>query len=210
MLKKHYLSCPAEIKGRFILRRFAVGESVMSAGETLSCVYLIVSGTVEVIGQGSRSELLNIGSYGAWELLGELEFFSRVPVQSSVRALTSCEMLQIPNEVFLQWLSTDNALCIHLLTMLSNRFVSLSSFTKVGVTGMLDQRVAYLLLTHTNEKGVLPFTKATLAERAGTSQRSLNRVLKKLSELGVVDSTTTLVKVLDKEVLTQLYTKQPH
>ncbi len=205
MLKDYFLSCPAPIKAQFVSRRYAAGETILYAGEALDCVYLIVSGRVEVIVPGMRSELLNIGAYGEWELLGELEFFSRVPVQSSVWAKTACEVMQIDGAVFLQWLNSDNALCICLLSMLSNRFVSLSSFAKVGVTGMLNQRVAYLLMTYADEKGVLPFSKATLAQRAGTSQRSLNRILKTLSEQGLVDCSTTLVKVLNAKGLDQIY-----
>lgn len=208
MLKDLYLRCPAAIKERFVLRRYTAGEIILHAGEKLECVYLIVSGKAEVFGTGSRAEQLTIGSYGEWEILGELEFFSHEPAQSSVRAQTPCELWQIANDVFMQWISVDNALCIQLLTILSTRFVSLSRFARVGVTGMLDQRIAYLLLTHADDKGVLPFSKAMLAQRAGTSQRSLNRVLKKLSAMGVVDCTTTLVKVLDKNTLTRIYTNQ--
>jgi len=80
-------------------RRVAPGEVVMARGEVDRSLFVIASGTVEVLvpdaGGEHRARELGPGS-----LLGEVAFFDGMPRSSTVRAVTPCEVLRLGPDAF--------------------------------------------------------------------------------------------------------------
>jgi CRP-like cAMP-binding protein len=80
-------------------RRFEAGDVVMERGEVDRSLFLVASGTVEVIvGEGRRNR--RVRELGPGSLLGEIAFFDGQPRSSTVRALTSCEVLRLGQDAF--------------------------------------------------------------------------------------------------------------
>jgi CRP/FNR family transcriptional regulator, cyclic AMP receptor protein len=80
-------------------RRLAPGEAVIARGEADRSLFVIASGTAEVLvpeaGGEQRARELGPGS-----VLGEVAFFDGMPRSSTVRAVTACEVLRLGPDAF--------------------------------------------------------------------------------------------------------------
>jgi SulP family sulfate permease len=80
-------------------RRFRAGDVVIAAGDVDRSLYLIASGSVEIlIGQGRRQR--RVREQGPGTILGEVAFFDGQPRSATVRALGDCELLRLSPDAF--------------------------------------------------------------------------------------------------------------
>jgi CRP/FNR family transcriptional regulator, cyclic AMP receptor protein len=80
-------------------RRFAAGDVVMARGEADRSLYLIASGSVDVLMSDGRDER-SVQVQGPGTILGEVAFFDGRPRSATVRALTDAEVLRLGTEGF--------------------------------------------------------------------------------------------------------------
>jgi CRP-like cAMP-binding protein len=80
-------------------RRCAPGDTVMAHGEVDRSLYVVVSGTVEVlVPDGRRARRIRVQGPGT--VLGDVAFFDGKPRSASVRALEPCEVLRLSPDAF--------------------------------------------------------------------------------------------------------------
>jgi CRP-like cAMP-binding protein len=106
-------------------RRFAAGETILTEGQSDRALWLLMSGTCEVLKAargGDHEQLAIIEAGGAF---GEMSFLQPAPHSASVRALTPVEVARITPEAFevLQGESPAAAYCLltQLVQLLSER-----------------------------------------------------------------------------------------
>ena len=80
-------------------RRFAAGDVVMTRGESDRSLYIIASGSVEVLVLDGRRER-PVRVQGPGTVLGEVAFFDGKPRSATVRALAASEVLRLSAEAF--------------------------------------------------------------------------------------------------------------
>ena len=79
--------------------RFASGDVVMARGEADRSLYLIASGSVEVlVGHGRKESAVRVQGPGT--ILGEVAFFDGMARSATVRALEASEVLSLSAEQF--------------------------------------------------------------------------------------------------------------
>jgi CRP/FNR family cyclic AMP-dependent transcriptional regulator len=80
-------------------RRFTAGAVIIATGEVDRALYLIASGSVEIIlGSGRRQR--RVREQGPGTILGEVAFFDGQPRSATVRALGDCEVLRLNHDAF--------------------------------------------------------------------------------------------------------------
>ncbi|MGH3837143.1 MAG: family 2B encapsulin nanocompartment shell protein [Pseudonocardiaceae bacterium] len=108
------------LAGRFVQREFAAGDTLVEAGQPANQLFLIAHGKVEKIGPGEFGEpavldLLVDGDYfGDQELAESLDTESHDTWGYSVRAVTACTVLTLPQQAFEEALGQSEALRDHL------------------------------------------------------------------------------------------------
>jgi 3-phenylpropionate/trans-cinnamate dioxygenase ferredoxin subunit len=102
-------------------RQFAAGELIMEEGRTGNGLYVLLSGSVEVV-QGIReSKPRRLRVLGPGEPFGEIALLGDWKRSASVRAIDDVECIGIDRWAFLAHLKTEPALAIRMLQMVAGR-----------------------------------------------------------------------------------------
>lgn len=75
--------------------RFPAGAAVIQQGDVGAGVYVVLTGSAEVVVAGPAGEPRELAVVGPGDLLGEVALFSGQPASSTVRALTDVEALAV-------------------------------------------------------------------------------------------------------------------
>lgn len=81
-------------------QRFSAGDVVVHAGETHPALYIVASGSLEVIGAGRRGRERRMAVIEQGSVFGEQSFFDGLPRSATVRALTAGELRSLTREAF--------------------------------------------------------------------------------------------------------------
>ena len=82
------------------VQRFRAGETLVRAGDTHPALFIVTSGSLEVLAEGERGEPRRIAVIEAGSVFGEQAFFDGLPRSASVRALTDGEVRSLTREAF--------------------------------------------------------------------------------------------------------------
>lgn len=121
------------------LDKFSKGEIVLRKGEPGKKLFIIVSGKVEVLGDGG----VNIASLGRGEVFGEMSLLSGEPVTATVKAKSPAKVLYLNGEYFRKMLGRFPPLQIYLARLLARRLAKANAVKieelSSGVTGKLSE-----------------------------------------------------------------------
>jgi CRP/FNR family transcriptional regulator, cyclic AMP receptor protein len=81
-------------------QRFRAGDVVVRAGETQPALYIVASGSLEVVGEGRRSKERRMAVIEQGSVFGEQSFFDGLPRSATVRALSDGELRSLTPEAF--------------------------------------------------------------------------------------------------------------
>ncbi len=81
-----------------------VGDYLLREGERSDAMYLLQKGSLAVIKRSINHEG-QIGTLYAGELVGEMSFLDKSPRSASVKAISECELVEIPHEKFTAFLN---------------------------------------------------------------------------------------------------------
>lgn len=79
------------------LIRLERDQLLLQEGATSTCMYWIQKGQLVVSKTSANGEIV-LGHLGSGELVGEISFLDNQPRSASVKALTDCELLEIPQD----------------------------------------------------------------------------------------------------------------
>ena len=102
--------------------RLPPGKSIMTAGETGLCMYVVLEGSVAVSVQGKVVERVGPGG-----VFGEMALIDRSPRAASAVAETSCVLLPISRKDFLALISNKPSFAVALLKNLADRLRFMTS-----------------------------------------------------------------------------------
>ena len=81
-------------------QRFRAGDVVVRAGETQPALYIVASGSLEVVGEGRRGKERRMAMIDQGSVFGEQSFFDGLPRSATVRALSDGELRSLTPEAF--------------------------------------------------------------------------------------------------------------
>jgi CRP-like cAMP-binding protein len=96
------------------------GAVIFREGATDSALYLVTSGSVEILKQSPRGRLCVLASVPAGKTLGEMSVIDAHPYSATAQAAEPTELVTVPREDFLRLLQEHPALGTRLLWKLSH------------------------------------------------------------------------------------------
>lgn len=113
------------------------GESIVSEGDTGTCMYVVQSGSVEAVkimnGKEVRLELLGPGGF-----FGEMALLQGERRAATVRAVDEARVLTVDKRTVLRRIKEDPFLAYHILTKLSDRIRGLNTRLEALLTNRED------------------------------------------------------------------------
>lgn len=107
-------------------RTFITGSFIIREGEIGNCAYLIQFGIVEVL-INTSDKPLKICEYGPGELIGEMAMIDHLPRTASIRALTTCELIEISHNDFTHRLKIADPILNQVMKLILKRYRELLS-----------------------------------------------------------------------------------
>lgn len=99
------------------LDKFSEGTTILKKGEPGNKLFIIISGEVEVIGDGG----VRIAVLGKGEVFGEMSLLSGDPVAATVKVVRNAKVLYLNGEYFRKLLNKFPSLQIYLARLLARR-----------------------------------------------------------------------------------------
>lgn len=175
----------------------AAGDTICREGQGVTTVWLVLEGEVKLVRHTTRGQLLLVDIMLRGEVFGAV-FYATDPVHPvSAVALKPTRLLALPLGILLEEMRSNpglqNALledtCLKLCQSIALRGLALEE---------LPIRVAAVLCRlHEKFGPVIPETRATLAELAGTTTESAIRVTRELQERGILRLHRGRIEILD-------------
>jgi len=202
-LPAHHLDAVLKIAVKKTLEK---GEHIFSEGDPGSGFYIVVEGQIKIykLSMEGKEHILHI--FGPGEPFGEVPVFSGDVFPASAEAVKKSGVLFFPRDRFISLINEDPTLALNMLAVLSKRLrqftVQIENLSLKEVPGRL---AGYLLLLSEEQQNqsevTLHISKGHLASFLGTIPETLSRILKKMSEQGLIQVNGRKIKILDFEGL---------
>lgn len=109
-------------------RVFGDGEPIIRQGEPGDCMYVIQSGRVEVVLEGTNGTI-RLSVLEAGDVFGEMALFTKESRSATVRALDQARVLTVDKKGFLKRVHQDPSLAFYILQKMSERIRKLNEET---------------------------------------------------------------------------------
>jgi CRP-like cAMP-binding protein len=191
-----------------IPRRYRRGEVVFHEGDLGDSVHLLATGRVAVRTTTPDGDSVTYAVAGPGEAFGELALLSADHRRTAtVVALEDTETLALRREQFERVRTRHPGVDRMLVEILAARVRRLSAHLVEALYVPVDKRVVRRLLVLCRQYGnggaqvALPLTQSELAEMAGATRPTVNKVLRTLENAEVIVLRRGAVHVLDRTAL---------
>ncbi len=181
-----------EVARSAMMRRFPRGQAVVHAGDRTDYVYFVLTGSLKVVVSDEDGREVILSILGQGELFGEMGIFGEHPRSASVVSVVPSDLVMLAKSDF-RHLMHDNfevawRMMCNLADRLRNADRTIESLALMDVYG----RVARLLLEMSEEVNgetlvVSKITKQDIAKMIGASREMVSRVMKDLSNQGLIE-----------------------
>lgn len=187
------------------------GEVLMNEGERLSDLYYLVAGRVKVTSSVHTGKFLLLRFNHPLTILGDLELVRDVVVQSQVTAVIDCVIMSIPADYIKQHEMSNPMFLQQLLKHISYKLQTSTTASRVNLLESVESRFASFLLSTVSSEPDNDFGQelqtmkiGEIADLLGTSHRHLNRVVKKLTEQGIIKREKSHLLIMDEQTLSDM------
>ncbi len=181
------------------------GETLFEQGDSADRFYMVVSGQIKLFrlspaGNEKIIEIITPGSTFAEALM----FLERPHYPVGAQALTAAEVISVDARDFTDMLRGSVDTCFLLLGDMSQRMRGLLREIDELSLHSATCRVAAYLVQQAQERGEqfdLPVAKQVLAARLSVKPETLSRIIKNLTERGIISIRNSRVSILDPRSL---------
>jgi CRP/FNR family transcriptional regulator len=187
-------------------KEFSRGENIFSEGSDSRGFYIIIKGRVKVfkLSAEGKEQILHIE--GAKELLGAVSAFAGTPYPAYADTMEKTSALFFPRKDFLSLIKKEPAV---VMNMMANLAMRLQYFTRMiedlSLKEVPGRLAAYLLYicqqTGCSDSIDIDIPKGQLASLLGTIPETLSRILRKMSEKGIIEVKGRRIKLTNKNAL---------
>lgn len=187
-------------------REFSRGENIFTEGNESSGFYIIIKGRVKVfkLSAEGKEQILHI--VGSRELLGAVSVFAGSPYPAHADALEKTSALFFPRKEFLILIQKEPSVVMNMMANLATR---LQHFTRMiedlslkEVPGRLAAYLLYLCeRTQCGEAVEIDISKGQLASLLGTIPETLSRILRRMTEKGILEVKGRNITLLNRKAL---------
>ena len=105
-------------------RPYTDGEIIVRQGEPGDCMFVVQSGTVEVLREDD-GETTVLAELGPNDFFGEMSLFEHEPRSATVRAKRNARVLTVDRKTLFRRIQSDPSLALNLLRTMSHRIRAL-------------------------------------------------------------------------------------
>ena len=181
-------------------RRFARSEAVFREGDPAQSLHLLAEGTVAVRVATPLGDVATLDVLAPGDVFGEQALIAEPSVRSAtVVTLEPVQTLALAREAFERLLADHPSVLRLLVGALAARLRTTSRNLVDALYMPVEVRVfRHLARLHgIYNRGSIPLTQDDLASMAGTTRQSLNKVLRRAQEDGLVTLTRGHIAVID-------------
>ena len=165
---------------------YAPGDCIKQAGESFCNFCILAQGTAKLLYDTANGSPLIIDLYHKGDFFGEMEAIGMNTEDRSIIAMTDCRVYQFTQQQFLDMWNECSDVSRYILYVHCERLIREGDDMIHADSLCLREKVFRIIQENLNEQNYFLYTKDVLAEMAGTSIRSLNRVLAELKELDLI------------------------
>jgi CRP/FNR family cyclic AMP-dependent transcriptional regulator len=180
------------------------GATIFVKGDAGTCLFAVVSGTVQVTAASSEGKSAVFNQIGAGEIVGEIALLDGQPRTADAMALTDCRLMIIERRDFLPLLHDFPDVAIKLLELLCSRLRRTSEQVEdlmfLDLKGRLTKALLRLAQESGNGNGIA-VSQTDLSQMIGMSREMINKQLQAWVRDGVIEVERRRIVVLRPDVL---------
>jgi CRP-like cAMP-binding protein len=190
------------------LRSFAKDEVVYLAGDVANGVFGLVSGSLNISFPRNDGEDYVVHRAGSGFWFGDLALLSREPRLASIRAAEPTVMVQLPVAELRKLLRNDPRLYADFYALTYENFRTAFHVIANLAIVSTEKRVADRLVLEVNSRGDtdgwIALSQPELAKLVAISLPTLQRVMRRFSEAGLVQRSYARLQVIDRNALAKI------
>jgi len=187
----------------------ASGELIFSEGDPADGFYVPTEGMVKIYKLSTEGKEQILHMFGPGEPFGEVPVFSGKVFPASAEAMKKSRVLFFPRKDFRELIARNPSVAMNMLAVLARR---LRNFTiqveNLSLKEVPARLAGYFLLQAEEQNNAdtirLNISKGHLASFLGTIPETLSRMLRKMSEQGLVEVQGRTIRLLDRQGLEDL------
>ena len=184
------------------VKKFDTKQFILHQGESYQNTYLLVNGRVKVFLNSPSGKQVVLDVYDSGMFLGEQEAIINRPYSASIINISPITVLSIRNSDFVEWTQRDHRFADRLIHNLSEQIYHLTKRMERYSMHSALQQIGLFLLSCAHEH--IPITREKITYEVDTSYRNINRVLKKLADINVIQINRSIIKITDLQTLQQI------
>jgi CRP-like cAMP-binding protein len=177
-------------------QKYPTGFEVLKQADIASDVWIIDDGVVKLVHYAEDGRELTVGVRQKGWILGSASVILGKPSPVAAFTITPCYLQRLNAATFLEMLSGNSSLSSWLLKLYSqevfDQLVSMTQASALSARQRLERVIAQLIEpSEDNAQGIelrvaLPFSRRDLAGLVGITPEHLSRLLRQLTEEGVI------------------------
>lgn len=187
---------------------FHENESILTVGEQIDGFYFLISGSYYVTSPESNGKELLLRRCFAPSILGDIEIFQQCPIQSNCLAIEPCTFLFVPLQQYEKTLKFDAGFTTILLKELSFKLKTCTTLSRVNALSSVHVKLAAYLCTiqsnNRQDEYLIVQNIQDVAYLIGTTNRHVNRILKKWEDAQIIQRVDHSIKILNIKKLEEL------
>ena len=195
-------TAPLNIVEQMDVKKFDTKQFILHQGESYQNTYLLVNGRVKVFLNSPSGKQVVLDVYDSGMFLGEQEAIINRPYSASIINISPITVLSIRNSDFVEWTQRDHRFADRLIHNLSEQIYHLTKRMERYSMHSALQQIGLFLLSCAHEH--IPITRERITYEVDTSYRNINRVLKKLADINVIQIDRSIIKITDLQTLQQI------
>lgn len=195
-------TAPLNIVEQMDVKKFDTKQFILHQGERYQNTYLLVNGRVKVFLNSPSGKQVVLDVYDSGMFLGEQEAIINRPYSASIINISPITVLSIRNSDFVEWTQRDHRFADRLIHNLSEQIYHLTKRMERYSMHSALQQIGLFLLSCAHEH--IPITREKITYEVDTSYRNINRVLKKLADINVIQINRSIIKITDLQTLQQI------
>lgn len=185
------------------------GELIFSDGDPGNGFYITAEGLIKIYKVSAEGKEQILHMFGPGEPFGEVPVFSGHAFPANAEAVKKSQLLFFPRDAFVRLITENPSLALNMLAILSKR---LRHFTvqveNLSLKEVPARLAGYFLLISEEQKNMetvsLNISKGQLASFLGTIPETLSRMLKKMSDQGLIEVEGRNIRLIDYDGLVDL------
>jgi CRP/FNR family cyclic AMP-dependent transcriptional regulator len=184
------------------------GQVLFQRGDKAGALFVIIRGTIEISAADTSGHRIVLNYLGPGQCLGEISILDGQPRSANAAAATACHLVSLQSETVDELNREYPEFGLGLARLLVERVRWLSNsvddFTSRSIDCRLARRLLVMAGRFADDDGAIAFSQTELAEFAGTTRESANRILKNWGKRGWITMARRKLVVLQRGPLEAL------